>query len=183
MLKYLIGIAKKMQFFSCAGHMELVHRPAVIFIFTLACLSLTLPARAGTFSGANGITVAVPDGWEAEYEQDNFQILLTSPSEDCAVSVQALPTLGGQSAKEFSDIFAQSINGSKPEKMSGHDAYTFDDVLHGVPFTAFSLAAPSTIVVFMELGATESNGQALQTIRDSLRSNDRAVQKMLDVLK
>ena len=162
---------------------KLMRSPVIIFILTLACLCLALPVRAATFTGGNGITVAVPDGWDVEYEQENFQTLLASPSEDCAVSVQALPNIGGQSAKEFSNIFAQSINGEKPEKIPGHDAYTFDGVLHDVPFTAFALASSDTIVVLMELGATSDHSKELQAISNSLRSNDRAVQKMLDVLK
>ena len=149
----------------------------------LACFIAALPAMAETFTGGNNITVTVPDGWGVEYEPDNFQTLLTSPAEDCAVSAQALPKVGGQSAKEFCDVFAQSINGSKPEKMPGHDAYTFDGVLHGVPFTAFALASSDIIVVFMELGATSDHGKALRAIRSSLHSEDRTVQKMLDVLK
>ena len=125
------------------------------FVLTLACLGMASAAMGETFTGGNGITAAVPAGWEAEYEQENFQSLLTSPLGDCAVSAQALPNVGKQNAKEFSSIFAQSINGSTPEKMSGQDAYTFDGVLQGVPFTAFSLALPDTIIVFMELGAAD----------------------------
>ena len=162
---------------------KLVWRPAVIFILTLTCLGLALPARAGTFNGGNGITVAVPDGWEAEYEQENFQILLVSPLGDCAVSVQALPNPGEQSSKEFSENFAQSINGSKPEKIPDHDAYTFDGFMSGVPLTAFALASTETIIVLMELGAASKYGKELQAIRNSLRSNDQTVQEMLDVLK
>ena len=160
-----------------------VHKAVVVFILTMTCLGMASAAMGETFTGGNGIAAAVPAGWEAEYEQENFQSLLTSPLGDCAVSAQALPNVGKQSAKEFSNIFAQSINGSTPEKMSGHDAYTFDGVLQGVPFTAFSLASPDTIIVFMELGAVDKYGKELRIIRNSLRSDDQAVQKMLDVLK
>ena len=43
---------------------KLLRSPVVIFILILACLCLTLPVRAETFTGGNGITVTVPDGWE-----------------------------------------------------------------------------------------------------------------------
>lgn len=157
------------------------HIPFLSLVLILACLVVARPAPAETFTGNNGVTVTVPKSWTAEYEAPNMQILLASPLEDCAVSVQLLPN-NGNSAEKFSKIFSQRMNGTSPEKLY-NGSYTFDAFFQGVPLTATVYATHDKAVVLMELGDVDGYPDELQLIRNSLRGNDPDTQTLLDVFK
>ena len=158
--------------------------PIIIFALSALCLCAAFPAMARTVTGGNGITATVPDGWTAEqYDQPDGQITLISPDKVCLVSVQIVLETG-LSGKALSEFFSQGVNGSAPEKVSGQDdLYSFEAVIDGMALVAFTSGGEAGALIFMELGDTSGYAKELRLIRAGLRSDDSAVQKILDSLK
>ncbi len=151
------------------------------FVLFLACLAVASPTRAQTFTGDNGVAVAVPKDWTAEYEAPNMQILLASPLEDCAASIQLMPN-SGKNAKEFGKTFSRQMNGTSPEKLD-NGCYVFDAFFQGLPLTATVCATNNHAAVLLELGNVDGYPAELRLIRSSLHSNDPEAQELLNIFK
>lgn len=141
------------------------------FVFMLA---FSVAALAETFTGGN-MSVEVPAGWKASYQERLNQIVLESQDGLAVAGVQVVDS-GGASHKEFAEALSSALNGSAPQQIDGYNNYYITVNIDGVDCLITVFVEGPKALVFMEGGANDKYEKEINAIWNSMKSKDAAEQ-------
>ena len=147
----------------------------------LLTLALPLPAMAAKLTGGT-MSVDLPARWTGVYHPADNNFLITAPDEICFIFVRVVDNKGGKSIQEWSQTFANVLNGTEPKKISDNYYYFFANV-DGVDMTVDVRTAGSKILAYAEFGDPTNFAEDIKKIKKSFKSTNKKEQAVLNLLK
>ncbi|MGL4208756.1 MAG: hypothetical protein ACRCTY_05150 [Candidatus Adiutrix sp.] len=155
----------------------------IILIFAALIFIAWAPkvGEATQYTAANKITVTVPNGWQAKYDDEHSQILLMPPDHLAGVSIIVLESLG-KTDREVAELMSGELKGSQPKQVEGGTNYYFTATVNDLFSTFTLLENQGQILIYSEFGDLTKFENEVQEIWLSLQSEDRRVQAIFDAI-
>ncbi len=157
-----------------------------LLLCMLCCAAISLvsltPAKADTVFTGGSISFALPDGWEAKFDNDSNMFSAASADEECIVVILVFST-SGMSEDEWAAKLAEEFGSPPPEKIEGFSNYNFPVDLDGQTGTATVAVVGYKGMMFLESGNTEKYQADIEKIWYSLTSTNLAENNLFKSLE
>lgn len=159
-------------------------RKIFVNLCVLALLTwFAAPALAKTTFVGGSMSVAVPDGWDARYNEKINQIVITNPPNSYAVGVQIQDT-AVPDPFDYALLLSRHFKGGAPKRAPGQNYYIFPAYLDGYPALITVAANDGKTVIFLESGDNmEAYARQKALILGSLRSSNPTEQAVFDSMR
>lgn len=161
--------------------MSTIRRVFASSLFALLVFAaFSLPALAAPFQGGT-ITIDLPNGWTATYDEAIHQIMAESADKNCRVALQVANS-DGMNDQQLAEMLSKELKGGTPQKVPGFDNYYFTTNVNNMDMTITLFELGGKVLVYIEGGDTVKYEQDTIQIWNSMTSSDPAEKALFDSL-
>lgn len=150
-----------------------------LMLLPAACEEKEMPDYEYT---ANDITVLVPGGWQAAYQEAQRQITIQAPKEEYALGIQILES-GDITSEEVARAMSEQLNGETPEPAARYTEYAFNCSIMELPALVNILSKDGYTLVLIEVGDNGKFAEQTDAIMKSMKSSNPAYQNVIEAIK